>query len=253
MQEAGIKPNHLIAIPETALQARAEDGLHLVRCSDGVEGQFWSNGELESSRWWAQTPSPEQWVEFCRASGVGAPDGEAVPAIEQPELCARPWTNTGRRFEVEQRARQAAVGGAVLLLAAYGYFSGGFYRDLRALWDAQERLAAAQQQSAPVLANRDAALDNLEVINATAMLDPFPAQLTLFARVADKLPANGAQLTNWSYRHGELQFTIFSPASPPDVLFYVKNYSMVDGFADVTADRAVLDRSLRVRLRVAKR
>jgi hypothetical protein len=253
MQEAGIKPGRLVAVPETAVQTPAEDGLHLIQCTEGFEGQFWLHGDLRASRWWPESPSAEQWTDFQRSAGIVPPAAGSVPVAEQPVPCARPWTNTGRRFELEQRARQAVIAGAAVLLAAYGYFGGSLYRDWQDLRDAEQKLAIVQQQSAPVMADREAALDNLEIINAFATLDPYPAQLTLFARVAGKLPANGAQLTNWSYRQGELQFTIFSPTSPPDVLFYVKNYSLIDGFADVTADRAVLDRSLRVKLRVAKR
>ena len=77
-------------------------------------------------------------------------------------------------------------------------------------------------------------------------------QLTLFARVAGQLPKNGARITTWSYQDGELQFTIASPAIAPDILFYVKTYSAVAGFTDVTADRADSDRSLRIKLRLAR-
>jgi hypothetical protein len=253
MQEAGIKPGRLVTVPETAFQAQAADGLHLIQCSEGVEGQYWADGELKASRWWAEMPSANEWAEFQRVSGTAADAAAPMPPIEQPARCARPWTNTGMRFEIERRARQVVIGGAVLLLAAYGYFGGGLWRDVQSLWAAEQKLAVLQQQSAPAMADREAALDNLEFLNSFAALDPYPAQLTLFARVADKLPANGAQLATWSYRQGDLQFTVFSPASPPDVLFYVKTYSMIDGFADVTADRAATDRSLRVKLRVAKR
>jgi hypothetical protein len=36
------------------------------------------------------------------------------------------------------------------------------------------------------------------------------------------------------------------------MLFYVKTYSPVEGFTDVTADRAEGDRNLRMKLRLAK-
>jgi hypothetical protein len=74
----------------------------------------------------------------------------------------------------------------------------------------------------------------------------------LLARVAEKLPSNGAQIAAWSYQQGDLQFTVFSPASSLDILFYVKTYSAVEGFADVTADRAQSDRALRIKLHVAR-
>jgi hypothetical protein len=51
---------------------------------------------------------------------------------------------------------------------------------------------------------------------------------------------------------GDLQFTVFSPASSLDILFYVKAYSSVPGFTDVAAERAEGPRSLRVKLHLAK-
>lgn len=250
MQEAGVKPGSVVSVPETAFQERASDGLHLVQCSEGVEGQFWSDGELKASRWWADMPSPREWLEFQRVSGTEANAGGTLPPIDQPSRYARPWTNTGRRFELERRVRQGAIASASVLLALYGYFGGSLWCDLHSLSEVEQKLTALQQQYAPVMADREAALDNLGFLNAFVALDAHPAQLTLLARVAEKLPANGAQLINWSYRQGDLEFTVFSPASPPDELFYVKTYSLVDGFTGVTADRAVVDRSLRVKLQV---
>ncbi len=252
MREAGIKPGRIAAIPENAFQARAPDGLHLFECVEGVEGQFWFESELKASRWWAETPSPEQWLEFQRVAGIATGVLPTVPAVEQPVRCARPWMNTGRGLELERRCRQAAIGGAGVLLAAYGYVGGYLARDMVSLSDVEQQLVTLERQSAPVIADREAALANLEFVNGFAKLDPYAAQLAVFARVAEKLPANGAQLSAWSYQHGDLQFTVFSPASPPDVLFYVKAYSPVEGFAEVTGDR-VGDRSLRMKVRVARR
>jgi len=48
-----------------------------------------------------------------------------------------------------------------------------------------------------------------------------------------------------------LSVTIASPL-PPDILFYVKTFSAVKGFTDVTADRAEGDKSLRLKLRVVR-
>lgn len=250
MQEAGIKPGSLASVPETVLQERAVDGLHLIQCSEGVEGQFWSGGELMASRWWADMPSPREWLEFRRASGIEADAGGMLPSIEYPSRSAHPWTNTGRRLELERRVRQAGVAAACILLALYGYFGGSLGHDLHALSQVEQKLAAVQLASAPVMADREAALESLGFLNAFAALDAYPTQLTLLARVAEKLPANGAQVINWSYRQGDLQFVVFSPVSPPDELFYVKAYSLVDAFTGVTADRAVVDRSLRVKLQV---
>ena len=115
-----------------------------------------------------------------------------------------------------------------------------------------ERLHTAEQRSAPIIAERNRALANHEFLSNFEKLNLYPSQLTVFARVAEKLPANGSRITVWSYQDGDLQFTVVSPVAP-DILFYVKTYSSVEGFTDVTADRADSDRGLRIKLRLAKR
>jgi len=70
MLAMGIKPGRFAVLPETAVQERAADGVHLFACLEGFEGQMWSEGELKAGRWWAEMPNPEQWLEFQRAAGV---------------------------------------------------------------------------------------------------------------------------------------------------------------------------------------
>jgi hypothetical protein len=120
------------------------------------------------------------------------------------------------------------------------------------LAEIDNRLGEAQHRAAPVIADREGALANLDYLAGFAKLDPYPPQLSLLARVAENLPSNGAQLASWAYQSGDLQFTVFSPASSLDILFYVKAYSSVPGFTDVAAERAEGPRSLRVKLHLAK-
>jgi hypothetical protein len=252
MLSMGVRPGRVTVLPETALQARGADGLQLIDCLEGVEGQFWSEGELKASRWWAETPSPGQWLEFQRATGMVVHALPQVPPAEQPVWRGQPWTSSGEGLRLERRGREAAVVVAGTLLAAYVYLAGSLAHDALSVSDVENRLVDAQRRSAPVLADREAALANLDFLGGFAKLDPYPPQPTVLARVAEKLPSNGAQLAAWSYQQGDLQFTVFSPISPPDILFYVKTYSSVEGFTDVTAERAEGDRSLRVKLHLAQ-
>jgi hypothetical protein len=252
MQATGVRPGRITALPETALQARHEDGLHLVECLEGVEGQLWAEGELKASRWWAEPPSPEQWLEFVRATGVVVHAPPGLPPLEQPAWRSRAWTNSGAGLELERRSREAALAGAALLLAAYAYLAGSLAHDARSLAEIDNRLGEAQYRAAPVIADREGALANLDYLAGFAKLDPYPPQLSVLARVAENLPSNGAQLASWAYQSGDLQFTVFSPASSLDILFYVKAYSSVPGFTDVAAERAEGPRSLRVKLHLAK-
>src|ERR1700730_8131905 len=118
MLATGVKPGRVAALPEVALQARASDGLHLVTCLEGVEGQSWSQGELQASRWWPEMPSPEQCVTLPPANGVSLDPLTASPPAEPPRWRSRPWTNSGGGSGVgmERRAREALAAGAGLLL-----------------------------------------------------------------------------------------------------------------------------------------
>src|SRR5208283_5460615 len=93
MAAAGIQPRRSTALPETVLQARAADGLHLIDCAEGVEGQRWADGELKASRWWPEPPSREQWLDFQRAGGVVVETARDPPGIQQPVWRGRPWTS----------------------------------------------------------------------------------------------------------------------------------------------------------------
>jgi hypothetical protein len=139
-----------------------------------------------------------------------------------------------------------------VLLAAYGYVSGSLAHDEMATAAVETRLRAAEQRSAPTIAERGRASANREFLDSFAKLNPYPSQFALFAKVAEKLPPNGSRITAWTYQDGDLQFTILSPATP-DVLFYVKTYSSVEGFTEVAADRADSERGLRIKLRLAKK
>jgi hypothetical protein len=254
MLSTGVKPGRIAVLPEVALQARASNGPHLVTCLEGVEGQFWSHGELQASRWWPEMPSLEQWLEFQRASGLAADPLTASPPAETPPWRSRPWTNSGGGWGVgmERRARVVFAAGAGLLLAAYGYLGGSLVHDAMSMSAVEKRLEIAEQRSAPIIAERSRALANREFLDNFSKLDLYPSQFALFARVAEKFPANGSRLTAWSYQDGDLQFTILSPTTP-DVLFYVKTYSSVEGFTEVAADRADSERGLRIKLRLARK
>jgi hypothetical protein len=144
------------------------------------------------------------------------------------------------------------VAGAALLLAGYAYLGGSVAHKTWSLAQLEDQIKRAERSAAPVAADRERAVANLKFLDEFARLSPYAAQLELFARVAEKLPTNGARIVAWSYQNGDLQFTIYSPAAPPDILFYVKTYSAVERLADVTADRAEGNRSIRVKARVTK-
>ena len=91
--------------PEGLLHAAGTDGLRLVRCIEGVEGQCWAAGHLRASRWWRDEPSDTDWQAFCRA--VQQPD-VALPAAEE-----LPWQRPVRPISGLEDLGQPARPGAL--------------------------------------------------------------------------------------------------------------------------------------------
>ena len=245
-----VMPGRMTVLPETALQVRGADGLRIVRCVEGFEGQCWSDGELRASRWWAEMPSAQSWTEFQRTSRATPEQFRDLPAAQEPVWRRRPWTNSGEGLgsTIERRHRELVTAGAVVLVVAYGYLGGGVARDAVALSDLENRVRSLEAEKAPVVDDRVRAIQNREFLAGFQKLIPYPPQFELFARVAAHLPKE-SRITGWSYEDGSLQFTI-AASTQPDLLFYVKNYAAVTGFTDVTADRAEGERTLRVKLRI---
>ncbi len=253
MAVAGLRADRVAVVPETAVQAQAADGLRLVACLEGCEAQAWSGGELKASRWWPEPPSSHQWVEFQRTAGMPVDPLVHVPPVETPLWRRRPWTSSGEGLgsSIERRQRELATAGGAILVALYGYFGASLTQHALALSAVEGRVSAAERQAAPVFRDRTQAAANQEFLTNFAALSPYPSQLALFARVAEKLPRNGVRIVAWSYQEGDLQFTLLSPV-PADILFYVQTYSAVPGFTDVTADRVDNDRTLRIKLRLVR-
>src|SRR3990172_2060065 len=69
-------------------------GLRLVACLDGVEGQLWRERRPVHSRWWPESPSATEWLNFQRDAGIAPGQGDAVPAPQAPPWLKQPWAKT---------------------------------------------------------------------------------------------------------------------------------------------------------------
>jgi len=65
-----LKPKSTRVIPESLLHPPLLSGLRLVACLDGVEGQLWQEQRPVHSRWWPETPSATEWLNFQRDAGI---------------------------------------------------------------------------------------------------------------------------------------------------------------------------------------
>jgi hypothetical protein len=250
---AGLRPERVTVMPETALQPRGTGGLRHVKTLDGSEGQWWQGGLLAASRWWPEPPDRGEWVRFQRAAGVppdAASDGSSNPLVldELP----RPWlsgntlrsgASMGRRLAP---AYWALAAGYVLLI---GVYAGQAIANQIVRNGVDADVAEAAKTAQPRVAERAEALSALDAVVRLQALSPYPTQLDLFVKLADILPRNGTKLTQWSFQAGELEFTVVAPTGI-EAPAYVKVLQNVPGFADVSAEHVGNDKTLKVKLRV---
>jgi len=147
--------------PEPLMHAAQADGMHLVRCVEGFDGQAWQGGVLRASRWWAQPPSDAEWQSFVRQSRLPGATGDAVPRLLDLawQTPARALLLDGELGGMAMDQERLLVGAVALLLTAATGLVG------REAWDAREAQGQAfvdrqamQAQAAPVLAAREKAL-----------------------------------------------------------------------------------------------
>jgi hypothetical protein len=249
----GIDLRRVSVLPESALQPAGE-GVRMIECLDGVEGQCWNQGSLVASRWWPTPPDSRNWVLFQRGAAV-SPDRLTTnpPAAVALPWLPRPWTNSrtdgwGGISNIDLRL--AAAGIAVALLIGYDYLGMEWLRLSWARSAVERQITVHSAEVAPTVEARIAALENAGVIQRLRRLDPYPSQLSLMARVADILPKNETHLTEWSYDRGQLEMTVAAD-HPLDAVFFVRALERVDGFKSVAVERAGGgDNSLRIRLTV---
>jgi hypothetical protein len=252
---ANIDSRRARPVPETALRPPLADGIRLVRCLDGIEGQLWSKSLLTNSRWWPTPPDEVAWVRFQRASGIAAADiASRPPEVEDLPWLNRPWPRSGTFLTVAKPSNaQLAAAIAVVALTWTSYQIGQVLRVGREIDEAVKVAAAAGSTARPLLEARTRTLAATEQARTLLSLDPYENQLTLMARVTERLPRNGTTFADWSFRAGDLTFMLVNQAQPIDVPFLVRAIEGTPGFDRVQADPGADGKSVNFRLKVRPR
>jgi len=247
---AGMAAEGRRILPETVMRERGGDGFRLATGLDGVEGQWWRAGQLRASRWWPETPASAEWISFQRSAGVPPQSAEAgapVPLALNPT----PWRQASAipaLADLEQlRPSQAAAGVLILFGLALAWQAGGFAGNLARLSVKDRQISALEKASAPVLADRTAALDALDRARKLAGLDPFPAQLALMSQIAGQIPRNGTALNEWDWQAGQLAVGLSAPQAL-DASGFIRSLEALPGISGVKADGQTGDRMLRLKM-----
>ena len=211
-----LKPNSTPIVPETLLHRGLEEGVYLVTCMEGVEGQVWSKHSLISSRWWPKMPDIGEWTNFQRDAGTfpenqsnGVPDPlplhwEESPWARSAALSRSAMYGAG----MEQRVIPAI---ALCLFAVTLWYGAQLIKLQSAISEQDAALETLNQQARPIIEARAHALEALSRIKTLQATDPYPDQLSLLGKVAESLPKDGAYLKEWEFLNGKLKLLVASP------------------------------------------
>lgn len=240
---AGFAPERSRLVPETLLREAGSEGVRLVRCSEGVEGQIWRAGALTASRWWAGLPDQAEWQLFLHA-GAATPEesARALPAAAQDlPLTAKPWAAVhGIDASADMRAagleaRMVAVGALALLI--------GVGAVARQEWDVsrqqQQRradMAALRESAAAALASRDRALGKAERVRKFAAAFNEPLPIEVIAHLNDMLGKSGVVLKELELAGNKLRLGLqLGPQTSRAAL--VRDLQAGHWFQDVTEEQ----------------
>lgn len=237
IEALGLKPHRVRVIPESALHSPQQDGLHLIECAEGYEGQLWKQGCLAHSRWWAHLPTQDEWLMLQRDAGI-QPDRQQtrVPPAQAGQLNPQPWiiesaTSSNRAIQVEHLSIALGV---LLLATATFWFGFGLLKAQHSLGQLQEQQAQLRQEAEPITRARSQSLDALDRINALSALGAYPSQLKLMAKLADALPNDRSYVSEWSFQQGKLKIAISSPGDL-SATFLIGAIQQAGPFQDVQA------------------
>lgn len=191
------------AIPESLIYQSMEDGVRLVSCLDGVEGQIWKDSSLVASRWWPSAPSVRQWQIFLRA----APN--AMDDISQPEPVHIALRADLPLFEMDAErmalvfSPQKIVQGASLVGAcAFMYLGMQYVRHVTTLVQAERKIDALSGAAGEILSQKRRALANMKAVKRFDVLGDPVAVLNGFESLSQTLAGQDFELKLVQVRGG---------------------------------------------------
>jgi len=225
--------------------AMERDGLRLVQCAAGVEGQLWKGGALRFSRWWPAPPSESQWVQFQRAAGQ--PPVPAVPVVGRYTMQTRPW---GKGYRIdglqsvpgERLAWFGVVGLAAFLAGWQGLTNYRLSSETEALVEQQHRYG---EQVERLLQAKEQTMADLDLLRGQSALRPPHTQLELLNGVLGQFPPpRTVEFEGWHYTPGHLEVILSGESLDPRAL--VSAFEKVAWAENVTAQKDTAPGSMKV-------
>jgi hypothetical protein len=238
IQKHGKLPKSQQKIPETLLRMPLQAGLRLLKCLDGVEGQYWQDAQLISSRWWPSRPDERAWLSFQRDCGIPAEQQEAHSTLQDIPLQVQPWTKIGSTAgsAADMQVAEVALYGALSLIlgVATVVLSVQHYQIGRGISQRTSELAEIKNKAGTVFAARETALSALVRIKSIDSIEPFPQPLVLMEAIAETLPKDsGAFVREWDMNGSRLKIAIRSPETSIAGADYVQALEKTGRFSDI--------------------
>jgi len=238
IQKNGKTPKSQKKIPETMLRAPLENGLRLLKCLDGVEGQYWQDGQLVASRWWPQKPDDHGWLAFQRDCGVPADAQQTAKTVQDLPLLAQTWGKIalpGGSADDISIAETAFYGVMALGLGVTTVVLGLQHHQIAHAIDLRaNELATIKKKAGDVFSARESAMNTLARIKSIDAIEPFPQPLVLMEALAESLPKDeGVFVREWDMTGAHLKVTISSPGANIVGANYVQALEKTGRFTDI--------------------
>ena len=240
----------LRVLPETVFHARKPDGLHLQRCREGVELQYWRSDVLVDAFWFPHRPDRDSLRSFIdRQAGGAEALRSSKPAVAGGELAPEPWRvplAPGEWLEANERPLVAAC--LLALLLAVAWQEARFWKIRHLASSVAAELARMQDDLDPLLAARNELLTLHRTNRALSAILSEPSQALLMGVVGRAIPSAQARFREWHYQQRELRVIVEDPDQDP--ITYVRALEAEPLFDQVRAEPVRGDDRLQITLRV---
>ena len=240
----------LRVLPETVFHTRKPDGLHLQRCREGVELQYWRSDVLVDAFWFPHRPDQDSLRSFIdRQAGGAEALRSSKPAVADGELAPEPWRVSlapGEWIEASERPLVAAC--LLALLLAVAWQEARFWKIRHLASSVAAEVARMQDDLGPLLAARNELLTLHRTNRALSAILSEPSQALLMGLVGRAIPSAQARFREWHYQQRELRVIVEDPDLDP--ITYVRALEAEPLFDQVRAEPVRGDDRLQITLRV---
>jgi hypothetical protein len=227
-----------------------QDGVRLVSCGHGVDGQIWKHGVLAASYWWPLEPDSDNWTHFLVSSDYDP--GMTIMEPEKYPFLAKPWSRSSissrTSLQFQEKRLVFTIFFVLFFMMIWQLVSLEKWQHYRN--NLEEQVANLTSKVQPLLTTRGQALEDRRVAEELLALSPYPAILELWAVMIEKQVGKDVKMIDWHYSEGKLSFTLRGKNMDPR--FNVKAFQNHPFFTGVTVEKGRNQMELTVSMSVEK-